>query len=122
MLFYVWAHGRVWTHLNHPFDIHLIIQSHVCVCMRALSCFSHIQLFATPWTVVHQAPLFMRFSRQENRSGLLCPPPGDLPDPGIKGLLDWQAGSWPLVTPGEPHPGPVFIFALLQSLQRARSG
>ena len=33
MLFYVWAHGRVWTHLNHPFDIHLIIQSHVCVCV-----------------------------------------------------------------------------------------
>ena len=32
MLFYVWAHGRVWTHLNHPFDIHLIIQSHACVC------------------------------------------------------------------------------------------
>ena len=31
-----------------------------------------------------QAPLYVRFSRQEYRSGLLCPPPGDLPDPGIK--------------------------------------
>ena len=36
------------------------------------------------WTVVPQAPLFMGFSRQEYWSGLSCPPPGDLPDPGIK--------------------------------------
>ena len=40
--------------------------------------------FATPWTVACQAPLFMGFSRQEYWSGLTCPPPGDLPDPGIK--------------------------------------
>ena len=46
--------------------------------------FSHVQLFATTWTVVHQAPLSMEFSRQEYWSGLLCPPSGDLPDPGIK--------------------------------------
>ena len=38
----------------------------------------------TPWTVVHQAPLSMEFSRQEYWSGLPWPPPGDLPDPGIK--------------------------------------
>ena len=39
---------------------------------------------ATLWTTAHQDPLFMGFSRQEYWSGLLCPPPGDLPDPGIK--------------------------------------
>ena len=38
----------------------------------------------TPWTVDHQGPLSMEFSRQEYWSGLPCPPPGDLPDPGIK--------------------------------------
>ena len=38
----------------------------------------------TPWTVVYQAPLSMGFSRQEYWSGLLWPPPGDLPDPEIK--------------------------------------
>ena len=38
---------------------------------------------ATLWTVAHQTPLSMGFSRQEYWSGLLCPPPGDLPDPGI---------------------------------------
>ena len=46
-----------------------------------LSC---VQLFASPWTVAHQAPLSMEFSRQEYWNGLSCPPPGDLPNPGIK--------------------------------------
>ena len=49
-----------------------------------LSCFSHIWLFVTLWTVSHKAPLSVGFSRQEYWSGLLCPPPGDLPNPGIK--------------------------------------
>ena len=49
-----------------------------------LSCFSRVQLFATPWTVAHQAPLPMGFSRQEHWSGLPFPSPGDLPDPGIE--------------------------------------
>ena len=39
---------------------------------------------ATLWAVAHQAPLFMGFCRQEDWSGLPCPPPGDLPDPGIE--------------------------------------
>ena len=46
--------------------------------------FSHVWLFETPRTVARQAPLSMGFSRQEHWSGLPCPPPGDLPDPGIK--------------------------------------
>ena len=46
--------------------------------------FSRIWLFAILWTIVHQAPLSMGFSRQEYWSGLPSPPPGDLPDPGIK--------------------------------------
>ena len=39
---------------------------------------------ATTWTVAHQAPLSMEFSRQEYYSGLPFPPPGDLPDPGTE--------------------------------------
>ena len=50
----------------------------------ALSCFSHLWLFATVWSVAHKAPLSMGFSRQEYISGLPCPPPGCLADPGIK--------------------------------------
>ena len=41
-----------------------------------------VQLFVTPLTVAHEALLSMGFSRQEYWSGLPCPPPGDLPDPG----------------------------------------
>ena len=44
----------------------------------------YVQLFATPWIVAHQAPLSMGFSQQEFWSELPFPPPGDLPDPGIK--------------------------------------
>ena len=46
---------------------------------------SRFRLFATPWTVGHQAPRSMGFSRQEYWSGLPFPSPGDLPDPGIQG-------------------------------------
>ena len=52
--------------------------------MIVCCCFSHIWLFATPWSVACQAPLPIGFSRQEYRSGLPCPLPGDLPNPGIK--------------------------------------
>ena len=45
---------------------------------------SRVRPFATPWTVDRQAPLSMGFSRQEYWSGLPCPAPGDLPDPGIE--------------------------------------
>ena len=44
----------------------------------------HVQLFLTPWTTVCPAPLSTGFPRQEYWSGLPFPPPGDLPDPGIK--------------------------------------
>ena len=52
------------------------------LCM--LSCLSHVQLFATLWTVAHQAPLSMGFFKQEYWNGLSCPPPGDLSHPGIE--------------------------------------
>ena len=54
-----------------------------CTCMCARS-FRRVRLFVTPWTVVHQAPLSMEFSRQECWSGLACLPPGDLPNLGIE--------------------------------------
>ena len=45
---------------------------------------SHVQLFATIWTVIHQAPLSMEFSRQDYWCRLPFPPPEELPDPRIK--------------------------------------
>ena len=52
------------------------------VCM--LCCFSHVGLFATLCTIVHQLPLSKGFSRQEYQSGLPCPPPGDPLDQEIE--------------------------------------
>ena len=52
--------------------------------MLLLGHFSRVQLLATPGTVALQAPLSMGFSSHEYWSGLPCPPPGDLPDPGIE--------------------------------------
>ena len=52
------------------------------MCAKSLQ--SCVQLFVTPWTVAHRAPLSMGFSRQEYWSGLPCPPPGNLSDAGSK--------------------------------------
>ena len=46
--------------------------------------FSRVQLFVTLWTVARQAPLSMDVCRQEYWSRLPCPPPGNIPNPGIK--------------------------------------
>ena len=54
------------------------LRMHVCVPSHV----SRVWLFVTLWTVAHQAPLSMEFSRLEYWSELPCPPPGDLPDPG----------------------------------------
>ena len=54
------------------------------VYVYVLSSFSRVQLCVTLWAVALQAPLSMGFFQQEYWNGLPCPPPGDLPDPGIK--------------------------------------
>ena len=64
---------------------------------------SRVRLFATPWTVVYQAPPSMGFSRQEYWSGLPFPSPGDLPDPGIEpGSPTLQADALTSEPPGKP--------------------
>ena len=69
--------------------------------VKSLSC---VQLFATPWTVAHQAPLSMGFSRQEYWSGLPFPSPGDLPDSGIKpGSPTLEADALTSEPPGKPQ-------------------
>ena len=68
---------------------------------QLLSC---VWLFVTPWTIAHQAPLSMGFSRQEDWSGFPSPPPGDLPAPGIEPRCPTlQADSLPSEPPGKPE-------------------
>ena len=73
---YLISHFQIFliTHFSHASKTHACMLSH----------FSHVQLFVTLWTVAHLAPLSMAFSRQKYWSGLPCPPPGDLPNPGIR--------------------------------------
>ena len=62
---------------------------------------SRVRYSATPWTVAHQAPPSMGFSRQEYWSGLPFPFPGDLPDPGIEpGSPAFQADALTSEPPG----------------------
>ena len=71
--------------------------------MCVFSRFSCVHLFATLWTSAHQAPLSMGFSRQEYWSRLPCPPPEDLPDPGIQlGSPALQVDSLLLSHQGSP--------------------
>ena len=65
---------------------------------------SHIQLFDTLWTVAYHAPPSMEFSRQEYRSGLPFPSPGDLPDSGMELRSPaLQADALPSEPPGKPQ-------------------
>ena len=85
--------------------ISLILWVKYCACMHVcvLSCFGRVWLSVTPWTVAHQAPLSMGFSRQEHWSGLPFPSPGDLSDPGIEPEPPaWQAVSLLWVPTGKP--------------------
>ena len=81
----------------HCFDLQTVC-AHVLLLL-----FSAVGFFATLWTVAHQAPVSLGFSRQEYWSGLSLPSPGDLPDPGIKPVSPALAGR--LCTtepPGKP--------------------
>ena len=94
-----------------------------CMLVPAKS-LSRAWLFATPWTVAHQAPLSMGFSRQGYLSGLPYPPPGDLPDPGIKPVSPvspaLQADSLPL-SMGSPAVVLNYMFVYLwQEIRRSR--
>ena len=83
--------------------------------MCSASLLNHIRLFETPWTVAHQGPLSMGFSRQESWSGWPCPPPGDLPKPGIEPRSSsLQADSLPSEPPGKPMNTGVGSLSLLQ--------
>ena len=83
----------------------VLIKMHACV----LNPFSRICLSGTPWTVAHQARPAMGFSRQEHWSGLLCPPPGDLPHPGVEPVsLTAPVLAAGFFTTGKHHTGSPF--------------
>ena len=93
---------------------HLYLWLCAWVSTQSSSC---VWLFATPWTVAHQAPLSMGFFRQKYSNGLLCLPPGDLPNPGIKPRsLALQVDSLLSEPPGKPMNTGVGSPSLLQGI------
>ena len=83
-----WQEGSL--PLSHQGSHSLVYSYHY---LRAISRFSHVQLFATLWTVAGLAPLSKGFSRPEYQSGLPCPHPGDLPDQGAEPVSLALAGG-----------------------------
>ena len=77
-----------------------VVDSYQDMCV--LSRFSCVQLLATLWAIVLQAPLSMGFSRQEYWSELPCSPPGIFPTPHLLSLLCCQVGPLLLAPPGKP--------------------
>ena len=91
-------------------SIHGIFQARVLewgAIAFSLSCYNGVQFFATLWTVAWQVPLSMGFSKQEYWSGLPCPPPEDLPHPGMEPVAltspAFAGGSSPLAPPHAPR-------------------
>ena len=92
-----------------------VFNKHLSLCV--LSCFSHVWLCVTPWAIACQAPLSLGFSRQEHWNGLPCPPPGDLPNPGIEPRsCILQADSLPPKPPGKHKNTGVCSLSLLQGI------
>ena len=105
-----WQNKIKWPRMLSLADLYIFcpIREFACV----LSHFSHVQLFANLWTVARQGPLSMGFSRQEYWSGLPCPPPRNLPKPGIEPtslFFFWPCHTtcgisvpWPRIKPAPP--------------------
>ena len=90
--------------ISAGYHVKFLYLSNLLVCM--LRHYSPVQLCASLWCVTFQASLPMAFSRQEYWSGLWCPFPGDLPNPGIKPMSltfpVWAGGFFTTCQLGSP--------------------
>ena len=90
---------------QNTFKLKIQIYKYLCMNFMLYQLLSHVQLFATPWTVAHQAPLSRGFSRQEYWNGLPFPSPGGLSNPGMKSQSPaLQAVSLLSEPPEKPKP------------------
>ena len=101
-----WENNDVWVKLNAFWakSNMIVFETFVEILIKYMcvkSLFVSISLWHYIWTVAHQAPLSMGFSRQEYWSGLPRPPPGDLPNPGIEPISLASPASLPLAPPGK---------------------
>ena len=98
----IYTHTNTYIYIKYIYTCthtHTHTHTHVLCCAQSFSC---VQLFVIPQTIAHQALLSTGFSRQESWSGWPCPPPGDLPKPGIEPRSSsLQADSLPSEPPGK---------------------
>ena len=118
-----WNATLCWFYILQLYWICWLVLTVVCVYVESLEffyiwscmlkCFSHVQFFATLWTVACLSPLSMGFSRETYWSGLPCPPPGDLSNPGIQSvsLTDALTGRLSLAPPINCEKGDNFTFS-----------
>ena len=101
---YYFLHVDIQSSLHHLLKrLYFAVILDGTVCQSEVKSLSRVRLFVTPWTIAHQAPLSMGFSRQEYWSGLPFPSPGDLPDPGIElRSPTLQADGLASALPGKP--------------------
>ena len=94
----------MWLMKHRYWVQHYVNKIHHAKCVHVFSVMSNL---AAPWTVAHQAPLSLGFSRQGYCSRLPFPTPGDLPDPGIEPTSPMSpvpaGGFFTIVSPGKPH-------------------
>ena len=107
---------------SHPVLSHTDKTSTLCdrkgAALFVCSSLSCVQLFVTPYTVAFQAPLSLKFPRQEYWSGLPFPFLGDLPDPGIKvSSPALQTDSLTPEPPGKIRNKPTTVSPLHTNLQ-----
>ena len=118
-----WNATLCWFYILQLYWICWLVLTVVCVYVESLEffyiwscmlkCFSHVQFFATLWTVACLSPLSMGFSRETYWSGLPSPPPGDLSNPGIQSvsLTDALTGRLSLAPPINCEKGDNFTFS-----------
>ena len=124
LLFFIEEMSSLIPLLNKPVHITRWEWKGICylfyACVRAcvLNCFSRVRLFATLWTIAHQAPLSMGIPQQKYQSWLPCPPPGNLPDPGIKPHVSYVSCIGSQVLYHQHHLGsPICYTTSLSSLK-----
>ena len=113
--FYLVHFLSVGMYLSYSFLLSFLPSLLACVCVHLLS---HVRFFVTLWTLAHEAPLSMGFSRQKYWSGLPFPPPGDLSDPGIECMSPVSpvlAGEFFTTEPPGKHPRHLPFSSLFKS-------
>ena len=109
------------SRINYQLFNQLYIEHILCLKWSEVKSLSRVWLFATPWTIAHQAPLSMGFSRQEYWNGLPFPSPGNLPNPGIEPRSPTlQADALTSELPGKPCAYGIAILIWLNHIQNQK--